>query len=96
MNNQIQNSQVALKFNISSNNKESSLWSYVGKTAVYKEELKNDDKFIRAHGTIVKNTTWLVKETQINYLGEECVRMYCIENGDKFGRCVSIDHISIV
>ena len=68
--------------------------SLLGRTVRYLPALCRDPEFVTRHGTIILNSTFVIRETQNDYAGEPRVRGYF--PGDTFGRVINPEHVEIV
>ena len=68
------------------------LGKFLGKKVRYKRELLTDE-FLKQHGTVCLEV-FTIRETQLNYLGDEILRGYT--DGDTFGRCINPEFVEII
>ena len=92
-NHEIRESGLGAVYKISPVTSNLKLSGYLGKAVRYTESaLSRPNTF----GTVHRDCTFLIKETQINFNGDDCLRGYAVEIDDTFGHCISPSDVEIV
>ena len=92
MNKEIEQSGLGQRFMISATAK-NKLSHFIGKKVRYKDVRKTDPAFVRSHGTVILDSVWEIRETQVDFGGNLRLRGYC--EGDNFGCAINPKDIVI-
>lgn len=91
----LKTSGLGTMYNISPETENESLKSFIGKEVRFKKELLTDE-FIKRNGTIILDHTFLIKETQFDYKGDEILRGYAVGHANDFGKPINPEEVEIV